>query len=212
MITTVLFDLDGTLTNSLPLIRRTYKKVFADMGLSWEETNISHLVSLPLREIGRRFAGEHKEQEFFDRYQHFYRQEHDEYIHLFPGTEDMLHKLKAHYKLGIVTSKSRIGTEMTVEFLNLEQWFSPIITADDVKNHKPHPEPVIKALDTLKVEPGQAVYIGDSPLDIQAGNSAGVSTIAVSWGMVEKAVLIKHVPNHVASTREKLLSIITQLT
>ena len=212
MITAVLFDLDGTLTNSLPLIRRTYKKVFRDMGLSWDETNISHLVSLPLREIGKKFAGEHKEQEFFDRYQHFYRQEHDEYIHLFPGTEDMLNALQAHYKLGIVTSKSRIGTEMTVEFLNLAKWFSPIITADDVKNHKPHPEPVIKALNALEAEPNQAVFIGDSPLDIQAGNSAGVSTIAVSWGMVEETVLIKHAPDYVASTREELLSIITQLT
>lgn len=211
MLTTVLFDLDGTLTNSLPLIRRTYLKVFREMGLEWGQDDVMDLIGLPLKEIGRRFAGADRVQEFFDCYQHYYRQEHDDCMELYPGTRDMLEKLRQQYALGIVTSKSKVGTEMTLNFLKLKDWFSVIITADDINNHKPHPEPVLTALKMLDSKPQNAVYIGDSPFDIVSGNRAGVNTVAVTWGMAEKAELIKHRPDYVVDSQTELLAVIASM-
>ncbi|WP_366922399.1 HAD-IA family hydrolase [Metallumcola ferriviriculae] len=211
MLTTILFDLDGTVTNSLPLIKQTYAKVFKEMGLNWGNDDVMRLIGLPLKEIGRQFAGELRVEEFFDRYQYFYRREHNRCMEVYPGTEELLNQLGKQFTLAIVTSKSKVGTEMTLDFLKLKNKFSVVITADDVEKHKPDPEPVEKALASLDAHPDEAVFIGDSPFDIVSGNNAGVTTIAVSWGMADAAELNTHLPNYLVSSREQLSVVIEKI-
>lgn len=211
MLKTVLFDLDGTLTNSLPLIRRTYVKVFEEMNIEWGEDDVMRLIGLPLREIGHQFAGSERVEEFFNRYQHFYRREHDNCMEVFPGTVEMLAQLKPNYTLGIVTSKSRVGTEMTLDFLQLKHYFKAVITADDVEHHKPHRQPVEKALSLLNAAAENSVFIGDSPFDIESGNNASVTTIAVTWGMASIEELKKFNPNHVVNNQKQLTSLLLKL-
>jgi len=211
-INTILFDLDGTIADTLPLIKETYVKVFEDMHIPWGDDDVMKMIGLPLREIGGIMAGIGKEDEFFHNYQRQYRKLHHNYIGVFSGIEKMLSILQEKsFSLGIVTSKSKIGADLTLSSVNLGNYFPLVVTVDDTKKHKPNPDPVLLALEKLNRTPEEAIYVGDSPFDIMAGNRAGVITIAVTWGMATVNELQKHNPNFCVDSREELLDVILSL-
>jgi len=207
---TVLFDLDGTIIDSLPLIKRTYYQVFKEMSIPWGKEDVMNLIGLPLKEIGRLMAGEGKKQEFFDTFQRYYTQSHNKYmkyIRTFPDTIEMLSSLlERGYTLGVVTSKNRHGTDLILNHLHLKKFFMAVVTSDDTHWHKPHPQPVLYALNKLNKAHDQAVFIGDSPFDIESGNRAGVTTIAVTWGMANEKTLQDHHPKVIVHTQKELLN------
>lgn len=190
-----LFDLDGTLADSLPLIRHTYRRVFAEMGIPWGDDDVMGWIGRPIKDIAAHFAGEGAA-EFIERYQAHYLRDHDRYTVLFPGTLDMLEKLKQKgLRLGIVTSKGKNGAWRTVNFTGLAAYMDTVITVHDVERHKPLPDPVLEALRRLKAPPSRAIYVGDSPYDIQAGRAAGTGTLGVTWGMARREELQKLQPD-----------------
>jgi pyrophosphatase PpaX len=87
-------------------------------------------------------------------------------------------------RLGIVTAKRRQTVELAFAVLPLEPYFDVVVTSDLTRNHKPHPEPVLKALELLGAAPEDAAFVGDSPFDVGAGKAAGVFTVAVAWGNI----------------------------
>ncbi len=181
----LLFDLDGTLVDSLPLIRFSYAKVFDELGLPWGNDEVMKLIGLPLKDIGRHFAGDRADL-FCETYQRYYHQVHDRMIALIPGTAEMLtDAAAANLKLGIVTSKGRPGTERTLSFFNLNHFFKVVITAEDAPRSKPNPDPILLALNRLGVRAPDACYVGDSPFDIAAGREAGTIVLGVTWGMAK---------------------------
>src|SRR5665647_502169 len=91
----VLFDLDGTLVDSLPLIFRTYRQVFFDMGIPWNESDVEKMIGLPLKEIGKYFTGRN-DPRFEELYQAYYHRDHDIFTRLYPGTLQMLQNLEKH--------------------------------------------------------------------------------------------------------------------
>lgn len=211
-INTVLFDLDGTVADTLPLIKKTYAKVFEEMHIPWGDDDVMKMIGLPLREIGGIMAGVGKEDEFFRNYQKQYRILHHNFIGVFPGIEEMLSTLhEKSFSLGLVTSKSKIGADLTLSSIDLGNYFSLVVTVDDTIKHKPNPEPVLLALEKFNKTPDEAVFIGDSPYDIMSGNRAEVTTIAVTWGMATVYELQKHNPTFCVDTREELLDVILSL-
>ncbi|MDA8336277.1 MAG: HAD-IA family hydrolase [Peptococcaceae bacterium] len=176
----VLFDLDGTLTDSVPLIVHTYEIVFRELGLVWQPVAVTGMIGLPLRSIARTFAGE-RDREFLSLYQQHYLRDHDRLMRSFPWTENLLDSLGG-LRLGVVTSKGRGGTDRTLSFTGLASRFEVVVTAEDTPTHKPDPGPVLFALEAVGVQAEAAAYVGDSPFDIQAGRSAGTLTAGVTWG------------------------------
>lgn len=113
-----------------------------------------------------------------------------------PGSLEVLHELHARgLPLGIATSSGR-----ALPFLDqwgVRQLFSGIIGREDVESRKPHPEPILKCLGFLRLEPHEVVYIGDSPIDIRAGKAAGSYTIGVLTGTSHHAALHPEDPDHI---------------
>lgn len=208
----VLFDLDGTIVNSLPLIEDTFNKVFEEMNLDSDIKKVRSMIGLPLKEIVGKFVEEERIAEFHELYQRYYRQNHDNHVELYPGISEIIEKLEASHSLGVVTSKGRAGTEQTLEKLRIKEKFRAVVTAHDVEKHKPLPDPVKKALELLEVKPDNAVFVGDSPFDLISGRKAGVKTIAVTWGTSETHELRKHNPDYLAETAEELYNIICKIT
>jgi pyrophosphatase PpaX len=203
---TVLFDLDGTLADSLPLIRHTYYTVFTEMDIPWGKGEVMNWIGRPLKDIAVHFAGGERARHFIERYQHFYHRDHDRYTSLYPGTLEMLKELRRRgIKTGVVTSKGLPGTIRTVEFTGLVPYLGAIVTANDVEKHKPLPDPVLKAMDMLGAIPERTIFVGDSPFDLEAGKAAGVRVLGVPWGICSVRDLAGYGPVMVLDSWDNLL-------
>ena len=112
-------------------------------------------------------------------------------------------------RLGIVTSKNRAGAQRGLALVGLAHAFELTVAADDVERAKPDPEPVLRALEGLRAEARQAVYVGDSVHDIHAGKAAGVATAAVLWGQCDRDELSTAAPDHWLEAPAELLALVT---
>jgi len=199
----VLFDLDGTLTDSLPLINHTYEQVFQELGLVWQPTAVMDMIGLPLRQIARTFAGD-RDEEFLRLYQHYYMRDHDQWMRTFPWTQNILGGLQElGLRLGVVTSKGRAGTDRTMSFTGLH--FEVVVTAEDTPAHKPEPGPILYALAAMGVNAAAAAYVGDSSYDILAGRAAGTFAAGVTWGAASRERLAACEPDAIFSEWQDLV-------
>ncbi|MEW5953644.1 MAG: HAD-IA family hydrolase [Bacillota bacterium] len=205
----ILFDLDGTILDSLPLIRQSFEQVFKQMDIPWGQGEVMQTVGLPLAEICRLF-GKDRQQEMFERYLTFQDTVHDRIIRVFPGAIDCLAVLKEqNLPLGVVTSKRRRMTLRGLQITGLEKFFDVTVTMEDTSRHKPAADPVLKAMEQIRALPAATVYVGDSHFDIQAGKNAGVRTVGVTWGMAGPEHLKAHSPDHLVENWEELTRLLT---
>jgi pyrophosphatase PpaX len=194
-----LYDLDGTLIDSIGLILATYRHTLTRYrGTAPADDVWLEGLGTPLREQLQPFAQDGDElEQMVATYRDFNFAHHDTMIRPFPGTRSAVEDLKGRgVKLGIVTSKMQYGLQRGLRVCGLDDLFTALVAADDVSKHKPDPVPVFKALDLLQVQPDRTVFVGDSPHDMAAGRSAGVSTAAALWGPFTRAQLEIHTPNH----------------
>ena len=111
-----------------------------------------------------------------------YSEKHSELVAANQEIQDLLMNLKMRgLKLGIVTGKAKRSLDISMEALAITDLFDVIITGDDVVQPKPHPEGLLKALAHLDVSNHEAMFVGDSDADIQAGKDADVYTVGVHW-------------------------------
>ena len=193
----VLFDLDGTLLDSVPAILLANKEVCSLMKLPYDEIRWRNYIGIPLTVQALKYAGD-RASEFIDNYRIVYRKYQSEDTRLFPSTLTMLDKIKSNgYLTALVTSKSARATQDAIQRTGMIGKFDTIITADDVQNYKPHPEPLLKALDALAIKPEDAIYVGDSLFDIDTAQKAEVAMVCVSWGARSKDDLLLMCPNGV---------------
>jgi len=195
---TFLFDLDGTLIDSIELIMASYQHTL--------RTHRGHVppdeiwlagLGTPLRMQFRRFTDDDAEIEaMVATYQAHNLAHHDALVRDYPGVPEMVRALSARgTRLGVVTSKRRPGTMLGLAKGGFDGLFEVLVTADDVERPKPHPEPVERALEQLGAAAADTVFVGDSPHDLAAGKGAGVATAAVLWGPFPRATLEQHDPD-----------------
>ena len=101
-----------------------------------------------------------------------------------PGLKDLLGKLKPRVGLAVATNRSNTIDEVLAQN-GLTGFFDIVVSSLDVENPKPHPEPIHKILDFFDIGPDQAVYVGDSPIDLETAKAAGVCFIAYGNGNLE---------------------------
>lgn len=176
----IMFDLDGTLLDSIADIVEGCRIVYDLMGLHFDEREVRKLIGIPLKDQSRMIAGS-RALEFIDTYRDVYRSLPES--GLFPEAVKTLECLAAHgYRLAVVTSKLRKSAMRTLEGQSIAKFFECVITADDVSKPKPNPEPVLKALEEMGLTAQEALFVGDSIHDIRCSQAAGVAVAAVEWG------------------------------
>ncbi|MFI5311160.1 MAG: HAD family hydrolase [Gemmatimonadales bacterium] len=195
----VLFDLDGTLVDSIALIVDAMHHAFEGFDgprptdAEWM-LGIGTPLWLQLSEYGRDEAEVTK---LRDRYRAYQLLHHDRYIRSYPGVPETLAVLASRgLALAIVTSKLDQLARRNLGYLDLLKYFPLVVGVEATTKHKPEPEPVLFALEKLGVAPDQAVFVGDSPHDVGAGNAAGVATIAALWGPFTRDQLTPAGPRH----------------
>jgi pyrophosphatase PpaX len=180
---TVLFDLDGTLVDSGPMILASFRH--ATRVVLAREIPDAELVAAvggsTIDDQMRTFDAERVD-ELVAVYRAHNTPLHDG-LEAFEGTGALLTRLRAEgRRLGVVTAKRRTAAELAFAVLDLGRFFETVVTAEDTARAKPHPDPVLLALERLGSAPADAAFVGDSPFDVAAGRAAGVFSVAVSWG------------------------------
>lgn len=193
----VLFDLDGTLIDSIGLLLASMKHTFAGReGRAPTEEEWIDGIGTPLAEQLNPFVeSEEDALGLVARYRTFQRQHHDQLTTPYEGVMDTLEQLyNWGHPMGVVTSKSNEMMERGLRHTGMDVYMKTMIGCDSCAIHKPDPFPVTMALGELGYEAHEAVFVGDSPHDIAAGNAAGVSTIAALWGPFTRSQLALYKP------------------
>lgn len=179
----ILFDLDGTLIDTNQLIINSFKHTYkTHLNRDVEESEIYKYFGEPLITTLRRFSEDNAE-ELFKTYIDFNESEHDSNVALCSNIRECLEGLRElGCKLAVVTSKREKMAHRGLELFDIIKFFSVVVTIDDTKHYKPHPEPVLKALELLGAKPEEALMIGDSVFDIKCAHNAAVKAALVTWG------------------------------
>lgn len=206
---TVLFDLDGTLVDSGAIILASFKHATSTvLRREIPDHELLAAVGGPgLREQMEALDAEHAD-ELIEVYSAHNAGLHDG-LEPCLGVLDALESLHDEGRgLAVVTAKRRATLELAFEVLpELRRFFAVTVAAEDTERHKPNPEPLLLALDRLGAHAESAVYVGDSPFDVQAAKAAGVGSIAVTWGRIhERERLEREAPDTVVETVEELLA------
>jgi pyrophosphatase PpaX len=203
----VLFDLDVTLIDSGEMILASFKHAArVVLGREVPDEWILAAVGGPgLHEQMRALDATR-----VDELERTYR-EHNAPLHAdlraCPGVEDVLERLYAEgRRLGVVTAKRRATTQLAFDVLPIARYFEVVVGSDDTQRHKPHPDPILHALDLLGARPEEAAYVGDSPFDVRAAKAAGVHAIAVTWGGIHSRERVAaESPDAIVESCEELL-------
>jgi pyrophosphatase PpaX len=207
----VLFDLDGTLIDSGPLILASMQHAVRTV-LGRE---------IPPDELGLTIGGQGIvaqmnaiDVEHADALLDAYKEHNDglhETLEAFDELLELLPRLKEEgRKLGLVTAKRHRTVGLALDrFPILADVFDVVVAHEDTERHKPDPDPVLLAVEKLDGAPGEAVYVGDSPFDIGAAKAAGVFAIAVGWGGIHPDErLLAEGPDAFVRTPQELLDAI----
>ncbi len=207
----VLFDLDGTLLDTLPLIETSFRQAFEQLNIPWDNGAVMKTIGIPLRDACKQFAGE-RWQELFDCYISYQLTIHDAHVKVFPGTREAIAEINTMVRgMGVVTSKRRPVAQRGLSITGLDSYMRHLVALEDVKRPKPHPEPVLCGLARFSASPEQAIFIGDSCYDIMSGRQAGVVTVAVSWGMAGPGGLRDSKPDFMVDNWPDLVSLIKSI-
>ena len=204
---TVLFDLDGTVIDTGPLIADSFRHaVRAVLGKTIDdEEMLAYVGGWSLREQMCRLAPD-RSQELVEAYRAYNEPRHAG-LEFCSGMNELLLGLRSEgVRLGLATAKRRPTVEIAFGHLPaLEGLFDVIVTSEDTERHKPDPAPLLLALNKLAAEPAGAAYVGDSPFDIEAAKAAGLRAIAVTWGGIHGEERLRAAgPDAIVSTPAEL--------
>jgi pyrophosphatase PpaX len=207
----VLFDLDGTLIDSGPIILASMRHAsLTVLGVEPDEALVRSAIGGPGLVAQMRDLAPDRVDELVEAYRLHNEPLHEE-LAAFDGVLDLLPRLRAQgRRLGIVTAKRRVTVALAfARFPVLEEATDVLVGAEDTALHKPDPEPLLHALGVLGARPSDAAYVGDSPFDIRAAQAAGVFAIAVGWGGIHTDErLLEEQPDALVRTPEELLAVL----
>jgi pyrophosphatase PpaX len=210
-IQTVLFDLDGTLIDSIRLILDSYHHTLAAHGLP-PRTDDHWLrgVGTPLNVQFAEWRDDlGKLEAMVATYREYNLAHHDQMVTVYPGVVAAIEAIRAAgRRTGLVTSKNRQGALRGLTLVRLEAMMDVLVCADEVTNPKPHPEPIEKAVALLGADAGTTVYVGDSIHDMVSGRAAGVRTAAALWGPFGREHLELASPDYWLETPADLVTLL----
>ena len=196
----ILFDLDGTLLNTEPAILKSYRELFKKYRTEEEFTRDKQLAVLgpSLQTMFAQYFPEQDTEQLVKEYREHNRAAHADLVKPMDGAVELLESLKAQgYKLGIVSTKVKEMVLLGLTLNHMDHYFDVIVGHDDVQNGKPDPEGILTACRLVNEGHDSVIYIGDSPMDIQAARNAGVFSVGYLFNLERREQLEKEKPNRI---------------
>ncbi len=183
----VIFDLDGTLTDSLADLTDATNQMLAGFGRpALDCGSVRKLVGQGARRLVERALPGALEGEVESGLKAFldYNNEHiADKTRLYPGVKETLDRLRADGKrMAVISNKNVLLCRKLLDLLGVGGYFDEVLGADSLPFRKPSPEPILKLLRDFDVAPEEAVMVGDSINDVAAGKGAGVTTVGCTYG------------------------------
>ena len=212
MLSAALFDFDGTLVDTTEMIYQSMRHATISV-LGRDDFTREQLLANVGQPLPRQMQlmDAEKAELLLEAYRAHHETHHDALIAEFPGIAEALQRLRAAgVKVAVVTSKRRSSVEMALKALpSLDLVVDRFVTLEDTTEHKPHPEPLLKGLELVgNVPKDQAVYVGDSPFDVQAAKAAGLRSVAVSWGAFSEDTLRQADPDYLVPDIDAVVDVL----
>ncbi len=189
----ILFDLDGTLVDTVNDITNALNYALDTHGLKTLSVGeVKYLIGEGINRLIEKVLGEeriHLKDAVVARFLDHYSKHIADNSTVYPYVRETLEKLTSYRKAVISNKREYLSTEL-LKKLDILKYFDLIIGSDTTSERKPSPIPVIYALSKFNAEPSEAVMVGDSNYDIEAGRRAGIMTIAVAYGYRERRYLL----------------------
>ncbi|RUL47399.1 MULTISPECIES: pyrophosphatase PpaX [Lysinibacillus] len=207
----LLFDFDGTLLDTNELIIQTFMHVLEErFPGQYSPKDCIKFIGPSLKETFEQITPNEVD-EMIEKYRQWNHEHHDELITEFDGVLPTLEKLKEQgVRMAIVSTKRRDTIKKGLELMGATSFFEFLIGIDDVNHVKPHPEPVLLAIEKLGVAKEDVMMIGDNYHDIEAGKNAGVKTAGVAWSIKGEEFLKQYQPNYILQHMTDLLQIVKE--
>lgn len=205
---TVLFDFDGTLANTIPLIIASYRWTIQHHDLpALTDDEIRATIGRTLPDMMAELGGAERAAELMDAYSAWQRDNVTTYLESYPGLDTLLPELvSAGVRIGIATSRRRESAENLADVLGLD--LPVLATLEDTTEHKPLPAPLLLAAERLGAPPAECAYVGDAVVDLRAADAAGMAGIGVTWGAGEPEELRAEPSVAVVDTVDELRSLL----
>ncbi|HVF10270.1 MAG TPA: HAD family hydrolase [Abditibacteriaceae bacterium] len=193
----VIFDLDGTLADTFPLIVAAWNAAVREpLGRAFAPEEVIARFGVPDSAMLRRALPAAAWERAIKTYHEYYEAEH-EIVAPFPGVPEMLEALlQCGLPLGLMTGKGRPAAHITLRKLGWAGMFSSVVTGEDVSRQKPAPEGIRLVAEQLGATAEYCIYVGDMPGDIEAGRAAGMITVAAGWHGYYQDRLRLSTPDH----------------
>ena len=190
----ILFDLDGTLIDSTEAILEGFEVAFREFNRTPpKDEEIKRLIGYPLDIMLQKLGVDRANIEsFVNAYKLHYREIYIKKTTLLPYAKEAIEVASSIATLGVVTTKTATYSQELLQHMKIMDNFDLLIGRENVKNPKPHPEPILKAMKRLKAKKEETWMIGDTILDMVAAKSAGVKSIGVTCGYGSKSELQKY--------------------
>jgi pyrophosphatase PpaX len=211
----ILFDLDGTLVDTIELLLSSMRHAFRyrpDRAPTTEEWIAG--IGTPLANQLSVYAADDAElTELTDGYRSYQILHHDRLTRPYDDAVRVVQDLhRRGHPMAVVTSKANAIARRTIEYVGLDRYLPVIVGVDSTKKHKPDPEPVLFALEQLDAPRETGVFVGDSPHDVAAGNAAGVTTVGALWGPFPREALVAASPTYLLDGIQGLPGLLDSLS
>lgn len=209
----ILFDFDGTLANTAPGIVLTMQKTFQEMCLPIPtDEEVRHTIGLPLKKCVQTLGqlSDKEAEEGTAIYRKLFPVYEIEHISIFPSVSETLSLLFSQgIRMAICTSRNKFSLDSILQRYALENYFETILTADTHQlNPKPAPDMALVLMERLQVNASQTLVVGDTTFDIEMGNRAHCTTVAVTYGNHSRQQLLSANPTHIIDHFDQIVEIV----
>ncbi len=201
----IIFDIDGTLSSTNALIFASFNHISKKyLNRTFTDSELIALFGPTEDVILKKWCGDDYEKARSEYYE-YYSDNHHNMASGYPGIKELLQKLKsAGLLLSIYTGKGKEAASITLRKIGCYDFFDMIITGDDVENHKPSGEGIVKFIAEFNLDPRRVLMIGDAPSDIKAAKAAGVKVASVLWDAYAREEVLKLDSDFLFHTVEEL--------
>ncbi|MGS3179367.1 HAD family hydrolase [Aeromonas dhakensis] len=181
----LIFDMDGTLVDSMPRHLDAWEATSAEFGLPFDRAQLNEYDGIPTRKIVAILAEQHGlsiDVEAFTRRKVALYMEHIQQVSVFPAMWELVRRCHGKVPMGIGTGSPRNQAESILKSTGLDAYIQVVVSADDVVNHKPHPDTFLQVAEQLGANPANCLVFEDTQIGLQAGRAAGMETVLVLEG------------------------------